>query len=216
MFIIELSGDPWGQRIKRRTAAYLRMRQPSRRWSTPSLANAPRCDICERDAPARNQHRHSARQNDRKQQRCSTSPSMQAVWIQNSCKFFCTKNAQCVYAHCVEHPPNTHWRGEPVTFLVVTRVSRRGNTIGGMASSAEKIRLEAQLSRGFHKCRQVFRKITATKLRFVHACCIHTHMDYKRTTGSGCLKPHKNSGRVARWRFKCFARDSFLPMQKGP
>jgi hypothetical protein len=34
-------------------------------------------------------------------------------------------------------------------------------------------------------------KITAPNLRFVHACCIRNRMDYKRTTGSGRLKPIK-------------------------
>lgn len=53
-------------------------------------------------------------------------------------------------------------------------------------------------------------KKTGTIQRFVHACCIHTHMDYKRITRSGCLEPNKNSGRVARWRFKRFAKGLFF------
>jgi hypothetical protein len=39
-------------------------------------------------------------------------------------KIFCTKTAQCVYAESFGHPPFTHWRGEPVTFWVVTLPAR--------------------------------------------------------------------------------------------
>jgi len=36
-------------------------------------------------------------------------------------KIFCTKTAQHVYAEHFAYPPFTQRRGEPVTFLVVTR-----------------------------------------------------------------------------------------------
>ena len=106
-------------------------------------------------------------------------------------------------------------RGEPVTFLVVLR------GFGALQHHWEiVVKPATKQPRGpvftrFSHLRTAHRKITAAFLRFVHACCIRNGMDYKRTTGSGCLKPHKNSGRVARWRFKCFARDSFLPMLKA-
>lgn len=81
--------------------------------------------------------------------------------------------------------------GERVTFFVVTRAEQRDNTMAGLTSSAEKNSLEAPVSQGFHKRRRALEKITAGKTRFEHACCIRTHMDYKRTTGSGCLSPIK-------------------------
>ena len=40
-------------------------------------------------------------------------------------KIFCTKTAQHVYAECFAYPPFTHWWGEPVTLLHVTRLGRR-------------------------------------------------------------------------------------------
>lgn len=126
---------------------------------------------------------------------------------------FCTKTARYVYAQCVGHPPNTHQRGEPVTFFVVMRAIWSGNTMAWMASSHFEKRLGAPYLQGFYRCRQAPGKITATKLRFVHACCIRTHMDYKRTTGSDRLKPTKTVAWLPDWRFKCFAKDSFLAMQ---
>jgi hypothetical protein len=39
-------------------------------------------------------------------------------------EIFCTKTAQYVYAECFAYPPFTHWRGEPVTLLPVTRAGR--------------------------------------------------------------------------------------------
>ncbi len=38
-------------------------------------------------------------------------------------------------------------------------------------------------------------KKTSAKSWFVHACCIHTHIVYKGTAGSGNLGTKKNSGR---------------------
>lgn len=46
-------------------------------------------------------------------------PAAQLYEFSTAFEIFCTKTAQCVYAQCVGHPPNTHRRGEPVTFLVV-------------------------------------------------------------------------------------------------
>jgi hypothetical protein len=54
-----------------------------------------------------------------------------------------------------------------------------------------------------------FQKKTGAKFRFVHACCIHTHIALEASAGSGSPKANKNSGRVAQWRFKRFTRDSF-------
>lgn len=126
---------------------------------------------------------------------------------------FCTKTAHYVYAHCVGHPPNTHQRGEPVTFFVVVRAPWLGNTMACMASRHFEKGPGAPYLQGFYGYRRLPRKITATKLRFVHACCIRTHMDYKRTTGSERLKPRKTVAWLPDWRFKCFAKDSFLAMQ---
>jgi hypothetical protein len=131
-------------------------------------------------------------------------------------KNICTKTVQRVYAQWLGHPPNTHWQGEPVTFLVVMRKIERGNTKRGSASTLIKKGRASPHLQGFYSNKRGHGKITASILRFVHACCIRTHMGYEPATGSGGSNPEKNSGRVARWRFKCFARDSFLPMQKGP
>ncbi len=82
-------------------------------------------------------------------------------------------------------------RGEPVTFFAVSR------TFGALQHHwANHVKRVTKQARGpvftrFSHMRARYRKITATFLRFVHACCISNVMDYRRASGSGRLKPIK-------------------------
>ena len=82
-------------------------------------------------------------------------------------------------------------RGEPVTFLVVLRAfGALQHHWENVVKPATKPARDPVFTR-FSHLRAAHRKITAAFLRFVHACCIRNGMDYKRTTGSGRLKPIK-------------------------
>jgi hypothetical protein len=52
-------------------------------------------------------------------------------------------------------------------------------------------------------------KKTAAKPEFVHACCIHTQHRLSDTRWKRKPSGKKNSGKVARWRFKRFTRTLF-------
>ena len=174
---------------------------------------APTCHICAAYAPVWILKQLPDNANTRTSPRIRKPCRFRLQAFEPMSDFFCTKTAHYVYAQCVGHPPNTQQRGEPVTFFVVLRAPWLGNTMACMASRHFEKGPDAPYLQGFYGHRRVPRKITATKLRFVHACCIRTHMDYKRTTGSERLKPRKTVAWLPDWRFKCFAKDSFLAMQ---
>ncbi|MHC8373384.1 hypothetical protein ACYZT2_22145 [Pseudomonas sp. MDT1-85] len=82
--------------------------------------------------------------------------------------------------------------------MVVSPQIRRDNHDAKHGVKPKKKELEPPGFMRFFQQQARLRKKTATEFRFVHACCIHTRIVYKRSAGSGSLKANKNSGRVAR------------------
>jgi RNase P protein component len=66
---------------------------------------------------------------------------------------------------------------------------------------------------GLLQCQTVSLKKNATKFDFAHAYCIHTQHHLSDTRWKRGASGKKNSGKVARWRFKRFTRTLFTDTQ---
>ncbi|CAI8956192.1 hypothetical protein EMIT0P74_60256 [Pseudomonas sp. IT-P74] len=99
--------------------------------------------------------------------------------------------------------------GEPVTFLVARLSIRRAQHDVRQGVKPKPKALEPP---GFMRYLQhlaVNWKKSVTKHEFVHACCIDTQYRPSGTRWKRRPSGKKNSGKVARWRFKRFTRTLF-------
>lgn len=140
---------------------------------------------------------------------CSNSRLVHTVLLQPNELFFCTKIAQCGYAECVRQVPFTQPRGEPVTFFDVSRASTRLRHVVNHDVKSERRPLEPPIPWGFYR---VFQWLEKKPLRIDDLSTLVAFTPtslLKRSLEAETLKANKNSGRVARRRFKRYTKDSF-------
>lgn len=95
--------------------------------------------------------------------------------------FFCSTILPCVYAMSPKHPPFTHpsgWTGNILCSQQCTVVVQHQKH-GGV--KPKQIDHQSPVFVRPRKIKRTHRRKMNTKIRFVHACCIHSHIVYSGT-----------------------------------